>query len=130
MKKVAIVLLLLPLGCATVQRDALEYDKSEKIMVGTMLGLQAMDCYQTHKLTNGDDWIEGNPLINGTFGDTVDWHEAALFKTILIAPVYYPFVHKAKTHEQRKTMLRILNAISFVPVVHNEVVSGGVVFDF
>jgi len=114
----------------------LTWDGVEKIMLGAIVGLNAIDCYQTHRITvdnkgKYDDHFEMNAFTKALFGEKVRWYESAAMKAGIYTPLIYFGCHKwPKSRRMRKLILGCLVLVSIEPVIRNEDVSGGLIFQF
>lgn len=118
---------LLLSGCA---HQPLEWTTPQKVKVGGIVALQAVDCYQTDKITTTDGYYEANPIVNGIYGDEVRWYEAAGLAVLADAVLFSGIHFLPRTHAERDWMLNAFLAAEVAVVIHNERVGGGVVFNF
>ena len=117
-------------SCSVINREALPYKTSEKILTSTLVTFQLIDAYQTDILTHHKDFKEANSGLVHLFGEQIAWYEISAVKAAIMLPVYYFYVHKAKSHKARKGALWLLNTISIIPVISNSIVGGEVLFKF
>lgn len=113
--------------------NELPWDTTEKIALSAIVSANAIDCWQTHILTvrRSDEYREVNGYTRALFGDRVAWYESAAMKAAVFCPLIWFGCHKlAGNHKVRKLMLACLLAVSLEPVIRNEDIGGGVVFNF
>lgn len=115
---------------SAIKRSALDYTTGDKVATVGVVAAQAADAWQTNKLTHDPEFEEANPVLQKLFGAEINFIEVAAFKVLAIAPVYYFFVYKAKTPEGRAWALKLMNIISFTPVISNSILGGKMLYEF
>ena len=123
MKKLLLLLLLLP---SAAFGDLKDWTLQDQRLYGSFVTLQAMDMMQAFVMiecqqTNPQcGYYEANPIL-GTHPNKA---EVVMFKVAVNFLVYNMLDKKLKRHERRGTLIA-LNAISIVPVVHNNYIGLG-----
>lgn len=111
----------------------LPWDNWELGLLGGIVAVNGIDAYQTHVLTvqRDDDYEEVNAYTRGVFGERVTWYESIAGKIAVFGPLLYFGAHKwSDNHKIRKLLLACLFIVAMEPVINNERVSGGLVFNF
>jgi hypothetical protein len=117
-------------SCAAINRTPLPYTKADKALTISLLSFQAIDAWQTDKLTHHKKFEEGNPVFRKMFGKQIEFYEISAFKAAILLPTYYFYVYKAKTQKDRAIALWSLNTISIIPVISNSIIGAEVLFNF
>lgn len=104
-----------------------DWDRSEKRLLWSYLALSALDAYQTVRQPSG--FREANPMVASWAGDRPSVGEVVLFK----AATTYGLLRLANripsNRGKRKLALTLLNTLQLSIDIHNERVTGGIVFD-
>lgn len=93
---------------------AADFDRTDKLLFGSFVTLQAIDALQTNEIRkHPDQFREANPL----YGNPPNMALVIGVKAALVTGVYY--LTRDATSAQRKTALALINVISIGIVANN-----------
>ena len=107
------------------RRERLPWNRQEKTLRWSYIGLSAVDAYQTINI--GDGAREVNPLLTSWAGEDPGAAEVLLFKTATTWGML-ELTDRLRSRKSRRWALILLNTLQFAVAVHNERVTGGTVF--
>lgn len=113
-------------GPASPGASAPRRGRLERALRWTYVATSTVDAYQT---THAPAHVaEANPLLTSWAGDRPSEAEMVLFRTAATVGVLELTDRFARTRRTRRTVLVLINLVQLAAVVHNERVSGGIVF--
>ena len=101
------------------------WDAHEKALLWSYMSFSAVDAYQTGNMPDG--YAEGNPVLRALAGEQPGAAEIMLWKSAAAYGLVH-LVDRVERPRQRKALLWATLALQAYVVVHNEQVTGGIVF--